>query len=44
MAETTEPTDTENQVINENQIDDCKELLQQMATILQKIANALGVE
>ena len=25
-------------------IDECKELLQKMATILQKIANALGVE
>ena len=25
-------------------IDECKDLLQQMATILQKIANALGVE
>lgn len=25
-------------------IDECKELLQQMATTLQKIANALGVE
>lgn len=25
-------------------IDECKELLQQMATTLQKIANALGVQ
>lgn len=37
----TEENNNYEEIIN---IDECKDLLQQMATILQKIANALGVE
>lgn len=33
-----------NNYVEEINIDECKDLLQQMATTLQKIANALGVE
>ena len=37
----TEENNNYEEIVN---IDECKELLQQMATILQKIANVLGVE
>ena len=38
-------TSEENNTYEENiNIDECKDLLQQMATLLQKIANVLGVE
>ena len=37
----TEENNNYQEIVN---IDECKELLQQMATILQKIANVLGVK